>query len=360
MNAKNIISAILMVLSFTACTSEIEGIDDNMTNTGANNGETSISVRMMTEGVSTKADTQSEKLISNYVIAVFEKKSGERVGYASGTADGGSLDTPIVKGINTKAGIVKVIVVANVDNVNDFDNLYTYGQFSTKTVGNLTNLTKVGIKDDVTLSATENKLEVELKQLTARVNVTLNEPEVTGGNNVTVLLLANGLAENPEITEKGEDYETFKAALNYINTTLAKKIAGDGEGATALFEVKIIGAESKEQAVTLSKSVVTSSLTKAAIYGHDANWGRILCAMGYSGAKFDPEKVDLFFESKAGKIQIIENGVAVDYSEEEATKILSEEAVTAIADVKMGDATATAWGCDLTYDYIKINADYRS
>lgn len=186
MNAKNIISAILMVLSFTACTSEIEGIDDNMTNTGANNGETSISVRMMTEGVSTKADTQSEKLISNYVIAVFEKKSGERVGYASGTADGGSLDTPIVKGINTKAGIVKVIVVANVDNVNDFDNLYTYGQFSTKTVGNLTNLTKVGIKDDVTLSATENKLEVELKQLTARVNVTLNEPEVTGGNNVTV------------------------------------------------------------------------------------------------------------------------------------------------------------------------------
>lgn len=186
MNAKNIISAILMVLSFTACSSEIEGIDDNMTNTGANNGETSISVRMMTEGISTKADTQSEKLISNYVIAVFEKKSGERVGYASGIADGGSLDTPIVKGINTKAGIVKVIVVANVDNVNDFDNLYTYGQFSTKTVGNLTNLTKVGIKDDVTLSATENKLEVELKQLTARVNVTLNAPEVTGGNNVTV------------------------------------------------------------------------------------------------------------------------------------------------------------------------------
>ena len=191
---------------------------------------------------------------------------------------------------------------------------------------------------------------------------TFNMVSVDGdtSTNDTVLLLANGLAENQEITEKGEDYETFKAALNYINTTLAKKIAGDGEGATALFEVKIIGAESKEQAVTLSKSVVTSSLTKAAIYGHDANWGRILCAMGYSGAKFDPEKVDLFFESKAGKIQIIENGVAVDYSEEEATKILSEEAVTAIADVKMGDATATAWGCDLTYDYIKINADYRS
>ena len=124
--------------------------------------------------------------------------------------------------------------------------------------------------------------------------------------------------------------------------------------------MKIIGAESKEQAVTLSKSVVTSSLTKAAIYGHDANWGRILCAMGYSGAQFDPEKVDLFFESKAGKIQIIENGTAVDYSEAEATKILSEAEVTAIADVKMGDKTATAWGCDLTHGYIEINADYRS
>ena len=115
------------------------------------------------------------------------------------------------------------------------------------------------------------------------------------------------------VWQKNEDYQKFCEALNYINTTLAKKIAGDGEGATALFEVKIIGAESKEQAVTLSKSIVTSSLTKAAIYGHDANWGRILCAMGYSGAQFDPEKVDLYFESKAGKIQIIENGVAVNY-----------------------------------------------
>ena len=198
--------------------------------------------------------------------------------------------------------------------------------------------------------------------LSQDVKDTYNMVSVDGdtSTNDTVLLLANGMAENPEINEKNEDYQKFCEALNYINTTLAKKIAGDGEGATALFEVKIIGAESKEQAVTLSKSVVTSSLTKAAIYGHDANWGRILCAMGYSGAQFDPEKVDLYFESKAGKIQIIENGVAVDYSEEEATKILSEEAVTAIADIKMGDCTATAWGCDLTYDYVKINADYRS
>ena len=198
--------------------------------------------------------------------------------------------------------------------------------------------------------------------LSQDVKDTYNMVSVDGdtSTNDTVLLLANGMAENPEISEKNEDYQKFCEALNYINTTLAKKIAGDGEGATALFEVKIIGAESKEQAVTLSKSVVTSSLTKAAIYGHDANWGRILCAMGYSGAQFDPEKVDLYFESKAGKIQIIENGVAVDYSEEEATKILSEDAVTAIADIKMGDCSATAWGCDLTYDYVKINADYRS
>ena len=198
--------------------------------------------------------------------------------------------------------------------------------------------------------------------LSEDVKDTYNMVSVDGdtSTNDTVLLLANGMAENPEINEKNEDYQKFCEALNYINTTLAKKIAGDGEGATALFEVRIIGAESKEQAVTLSKSIVTSSLTKAAIYGHDANWGRILCAMGYSGAQFDPEKVNLYFESKAGKIQIIENGVAVNYSEEEATKILSEDAVTAIADVKMGDCTATAWGCDLTYDYIKINADYRS
>ena len=211
---------------------------------------------------------------------------------------------------------------------------------------------------------TDLNISKELLQeaLSENVKDTYNMVSVDGdtSTNDTVLLLANGMAGNPEITEKNDDYQAFCEALKYINTSLAKKIAGDGEGATALFEVKIIGAESKEQAVTLSKSVVTSSLTKAAIYGHDANWGRILCAMGYSGAQFDPEKVDLYFESKAGKVKIIENGVATGYSEEEATRILSEEAVTAIADVKMGNCTATAWGCDLTYDYVKINADYRS
>ena len=211
---------------------------------------------------------------------------------------------------------------------------------------------------------TDAAISKELLQeaLSEDIKDTYNMISVDGdtSTNDTVLLLANGEAKNPKITEKNADYKAFVKALNYVNTTLAKQMAGDGEGATALFEVKVIGAESKEQAKVLSKSVITSSLTKAAIYGHDANWGRILCAMGYSGAVFDPEKVDLYFESKAGKMQIIKDGVALDYSEEEATKILSEPEVTAVADVKMGDATATAWGCDLTYDYIKINADYRS
>lgn len=200
------------------------------------------------------------------------------------------------------------------------------------------------------------------KALSEDVGDTYNMISVDGdtSTNDTVLLLANGLAENPEIVPDSEDYQKFAKALHTINEYLAKKIAGDGEGATALFEVKAVNCENKEQAKVLAKSIVCSNLTKTAIAGHDANWGRILCAMGYSGAQFNPEKVDLFFESAAGKIQIIENGTAVAYSEEEATKILSESAVTAIADVKMGEASATAWGCDLTHGYIDINADYRS
>lgn len=204
--------------------------------------------------------------------------------------------------------------------------------------------------------------ELLQKALSDDIKDTYNMVSVDGdtSTNDTVLLLANGLAKNPLIDREDENYAEFKRALNYVNTELAKKIAGDGEGATCLFEVKIVGAKSKEQAVTLAKSVVTSSLTKAAIYGHDANWGRILCAMGYSGAQFDPERVDLYFESAAGKLKIIEDGVSTGYDEEEATKILSEEHVTAIADVKMGSCTATAWGCDLTHEYVNINADYRS
>lgn len=198
--------------------------------------------------------------------------------------------------------------------------------------------------------------------LSSDVEDTYNMISVDGdtSTNDTVLLLANGMAGNDKIKIGTPEFEQFKEALHYINETLAKKMAGDGEGATALFEAKIIGAKTKEQAKTLAKSIVCSNLTKAAIAGHDANWGRILCAMGYSGAEFDPEKVDLFFESAAGKLKIIENGTAVDYSEEKATEILSEPEVTAIADIKEGSAEAAAWGCDLTHGYIDINADYRS
>lgn len=200
------------------------------------------------------------------------------------------------------------------------------------------------------------------KALSEDVEDTYNMISVDGdtSTNDTAILLANGLAGNQEITYASPEYETFKEALHMVNETLAKKMAGDGEGATALFEVKVVGAESIKQAKTLAKSVVCSNLTKAAIAGHDANWGRILCAMGYSGADFDPEKVDIFFKSEAGELQIVKDGTATDYSEEKATEILSQNPVIAIADVKQGDASATAWGCDLTFDYVKINADYRS
>ena len=184
----------------------------------------------------------------------------------------------------------------------------------------------------ITTDAAISKTALQ-KALSEDVDDTYNMISVDGdtSTNDTVLVIANGMAENEKIVEGTKEYEVFAEALHEINEYLAKKIAGDGEGAT-----------------------------KTAIAGHDANWGRIICAMGYSGAQFDPEKVDLFFESAAGKIQIAENGTAVDYSEEKATEILSQPIVTATADVKMGDAKATAWGCDLTHGYIEINADYRS
>lgn len=178
--------------------------------------------------------------------------------------------------------------------------------------------------------------------------------------NDSLLVLANGLAENKEITEKNEDYEIFVKALNYVTKTLAKMMAGDGEGATKLLEVTVQGASTKEQAVILSKSIITSSLVKTAVFGNDANWGRILCAMGYAGVDFDPEAVDLYIKSAEGELKLVENGMATDYSEEIATKILSAKEVCALADIKMGGESATAWGCDFTYDYVKINADYRS
>ena len=204
--------------------------------------------------------------------------------------------------------------------------------------------------------------ELLQKALSEDVVDTFNMISVDGdtSTNDTVLVMANGQAENTPITKEGKDYKTFCEALHFIMLELSKKIAGDGEGCTCLFEATVIGAKDKNQARTIAKSVVCSSLTKAAVFGHDANWGRILCAMGYSGAQFDPEVVDIWLESKAGTIKIVENGIATDYSEETATKILSEEEVIAKMDIKEGNETATAFGCDLTYEYVKINGEYRS
>ncbi len=211
---------------------------------------------------------------------------------------------------------------------------------------------------------TDAAISKELLQeaLSADVEDTFNMVSVDGdtSTNDTLLVLANGQARNAEITEKNEDYAVFVQALHAVNEALAKKIAGDGEGATALFEVQVVHADTKEHAKMLAKSVITSSLTKAAIFGHDANWGRILCALGYSGVEFDPESLELYLASSAGKLLIYQNGCAADYSEQEATKILSCPEVTAFVDMKMGEEAATAWGCDLTYEYVKINADYRS
>lgn len=212
--------------------------------------------------------------------------------------------------------------------------------------------------------ATDASIDKELLQEMEKeiVEDTFNMISVDGdtSTNDTVLVMANAMAGNKIIQEKDKDYETFKEGLRYVNQELAKQIAGDGEGCTKLFEVHVTGADTKEHAKILSKSVVTSNLTKAAIYGKDANWGRILCALGYSGVNFDPEKVDIAFSSASGTINIVKDGIAADYSEEEATKILSEEKVTAKINVHNGEEEATAWGCDLTHDYVTINADYRS
>lgn len=204
--------------------------------------------------------------------------------------------------------------------------------------------------------------EVLQKVLSEDVEETYNMISVDGdtSTNDTVLFLANGLAQNASICPGTEEYKAFAAAVHTVNEQLAKAIAGDGEGATALLEVEVVGAADKEQAKKISKSVVCSNLTKTAVAGHDANWGRILCAMGYAGVSFVPEQVDLFLESAAGTIQILSDGVALPYSEEKATEILSEEKVKILAHLKLGDGKATAWGCDLTHGYIDINADYRS
>lgn len=178
--------------------------------------------------------------------------------------------------------------------------------------------------------------------------------------NDTLVILANGLAGNTMITEKNDDYYTFCKALNMVMTKLSKMIAADGEGATKLLEVTVKGASTWKNAAALSKSVVSSNLVKAALFGSDANWGRILCALGYSGGEFDPDKVDVFIESENGSLKLVENGTAADYSEEKAADILSAKEVKVSVDLKQGSALAVAWGCDLTYDYVKVNADYRS
>ena len=200
------------------------------------------------------------------------------------------------------------------------------------------------------------------KAVSAAVVDSFNMISVDGdtSTNDTLLVLANGLAENPEINTENEDYKAFYEALEFVTTYLAKKMAGDGEGATCLFETKVVNAKTKEEARILAKSVICSSLSKAAIFGHDCNFGRFLCALGYSGVDFDPDKVDLFFEGNGNRIQVFGDGAPKDYSEEEATKVLSAPEVTVYVDMHAGSAEATAWGCDLSYDYVKINADYRS
>lgn len=178
--------------------------------------------------------------------------------------------------------------------------------------------------------------------------------------NDSLILMANGLAGNDKITAKDEDYKSFKEALFFVCRFLARKMASDGEGATKLFEARVVNAKSKEDARTLSRAIVGSNLSKAAIYGCDANFGRFLCAMGYSGAQFDQNDVELFFESRAGRLQVFDRGTPIDFDEDFAVKIMKEDEVTVFVDMHEGEAEAAAWGCDLTYDYVKINADYRS
>ena len=194
------------------------------------------------------------------------------------------------------------------------------------------------------------------------VNVSFNRISVDGdtSTNDSCIVLANGLAGNPVITEKNEDYAAFLEALQALCMTLAKKMASDGEGAKHLITCTVKGAADEAQAETISKSVISSTLTKAAIFGADANWGRVLCAMGYSGAEFDPDKVDVHFTSAAGDIEVCHQGRGLDFDEDLAKKILTEHDVEINIRLGEGEAACTCWGCDITYDYIKINGDYRT
>ena len=200
------------------------------------------------------------------------------------------------------------------------------------------------------------------KALSEVVLDTFNMVSVDGdtSTNDTLLVLANGMGGNPTINEENEDYAIFKDALFEVNKKLAMDIAKDGEGATKLLEASVTGAKTKEDARAIARSVISSSLLKAAMYGADANWGRVLCAMGYSGGMFNVQKVDIEFQSVAGTISLMKDGAPVPFSEEKALEILNEKEITVKITLGDGDAFATAWGCDLTYDYVKINGEYRS
>ncbi len=204
--------------------------------------------------------------------------------------------------------------------------------------------------------------ELLKEALKESVNISYNRVSVDGDSstNDMVLIMANGLALNKTITEKNEDYNLFLDALITLNIHISKKIAKDGEGATKLIECTVKNANSIKDAEALSKSVITSSLVKAAIFGSDANWGRILCALGYSNVDFDPERVDVSFASNAGEILVCQNGSSVNFDESKAKEILLQDEIKILINMKLASSEATTWGCDLTYDYVKINGDYRS
>ncbi len=215
----------------------------------------------------------------------------------------------------------------------------------------------VFITTDVSISA-----PLLQQALSGDIANTFNMLSIDGdtSTNDMVTVLANGLAGNPCITEENADFAVFMQALNTVNVALCRKIAGDGEGATRLLECNVGGAKDEATAKTVAKSVICSSLLKAAMFGADANWGRVLCAIGYSGAQVDINKIDVAFQSKKGKIAVCKDGAGIAFSEEKAKEILLEDEIEILVDLNSGAAAATAWGCDLTYDYVRINGDYRT
>ncbi len=215
----------------------------------------------------------------------------------------------------------------------------------------------VFITSDVAISS-----KLLQKALSSDISNTFNMISIDGdtSTNDMVCVLANGLAGNAEITKEDEDYSEFMKALNTVTVHLCRMISGDGEGASKLLECSVSGAENEKTAKTVAKSVICSNLTKAAMFGADANWGRVLCAIGYSGAAVDVDKIGVSFKSKKGTVEVCKNGAGVEFSEEKAKEILLQKEIEILVTLGQGDASAKAWGCDLTYDYVKINGDYRT